>query len=323
MNKIKFERFDQLAGWLCFAIAAWTYLDTVEPSVSFWDCPEYVTCAAKGEVGHPPGNTFFLLAGRFFANFAAGDMTQVAIWINRMSALFSAGTILFLFWSITALTFKLMIKRKEEPTLGQTILILGCGLVGALAYTWSDTFWFSAVEAEVYAFSSFMTALTFWLILKWEQRAVQPSADKYLILISYIVGLSIGVHLLNLLCLPAIVLIYYFHHKRQATVWGVTSTLCLSVVLIAVILYGIIPGIIWLAKGSELWMVNSLGLPYHSGTLACYMGIVGLLIAMYICICRGHLFRASNTRLAANIDYITPRVPLISLFRYRHLARTA
>lgn len=303
MNKIKFERFDQLAGWLCFAIAAWTYLDTVEPSVSFWDCPEYVTCAAKGEVGHPPGNTFFLLAGRFFANFAAGDMTQVAIWINRMSALFSAGTILFLFWSITALTFKLMIKRKEEPTLGQTILILGCGLVGALAYTWSDTFWFSAVEAEVYAFSSFMTALTFWLILKWEQRAVQPSADKYLILISYIVGLSIGVHLLNLLCLPAIVLIYYFHHKRQATVWGVTSTLCLSVVLIAVILYGIIPGIIWLAKGSELWMVNSLGLPYHSGTLACYMGIVGLLIAMYICICRGHLFRASNTRLAANIVF--------------------
>lgn len=301
MNKIKYERLERLAGWICFAIAAWTYLNTVEPSISFWDCPEYVTCAAKGEVGHPPGNTLFLLAGRFFANFAAGDMSQVAIWINRMSALLSAGTILFLFWSITALTSKLIIGRHGNPTLSQTILILGCGSVGALAYTWSDTFWFSAVEAEVYAFSSFMTALTFWLILKWEQRADQSSADKYLILISYIVGLSIGVHLLNLLCLPAIVLIYYFHHKQRLSFWGILSVLCLAVILIAVILYGTIPGIVWLSKGCELWMVNSLGLPYHSGTMVCYFGIVGLLVIIYVRICRHHLFRGDRARMAANI----------------------
>lgn len=303
MNKIKFERIEQMAGWICFAIAAWTYLNTVEPSVSFWDCPEYVTCAAKGEVGHPPGNTLFLLAGRYFANFAAGDMSQVAICINRMSALFSAGTILFLFWSITALTHNLIVNREEQPTLSQTILIIGCGLVGALVYTWSDTFWFSAVEAEVYAFSSFMTALTFWLILKWEQKADHPSSDKYLILISYIIGLSIGVHLLNLLCLPAIVLIYYFHHKRQPNFWGIVSVLCLSVVLIAFILYGIIPGVVWLAKSCELWMVNTLGLPYQSGTLASYIGIVVLLIAMYIGICRRRLFCAKGSRVAANIVF--------------------
>ena len=303
MNTKSFERLNDLMGWVTFAIAAWTYWMTVEPSISFWDCPEYVACAVKGEVGHPPGNTFFLLAGRFFANFACGDMTRVAIWINRMSALFSAGTILFLFWTITSLTSRIII-RKEHPTisLAQTITVLGSGLVGSLAYTWSDTFWFSAVEAEVYSFSSLMTALTFWLILKWERRADNPSADRYLILIAYVVGLSIGVHLLNLLCLPAIVLICYFRRSEHPGFLGIMLVLLASFLLIAAILYGFIPGMVWLAKHFELFFVNTLGFGYNSGTLACFVLVFFALIALLFLICRGIVFKG-RSRLAYNVVF--------------------
>lgn len=282
MMRIKqFNRLDCWLGWACFFVAAFTYWQTVEPSVSFWDCPEYVACAAKGEVGHPPGNTFFLLAGRFFANFAGGDDSQIAIWINRMSALFSAGTILLLFWTLTSFTKRLMTGRGGDAaaiTVHEAMLIEGCGVVGALVYTWSDTFWFSAVEAEVYGFSSFMTALTFWLILKWEQQPDTPAADRYLLLIAYIVGLSIGVHLLNLLCLPAIVLIAYFRKHPVVLWWKVLGVVCLSFALIALILFGIIPGVVWLAQQVESVFVSVLKFDYNWGTLVCYLAlIVGLL----------------------------------------------
>ncbi|MDE6152714.1 MAG: DUF2723 domain-containing protein, partial [Muribaculaceae bacterium] len=190
-------------GWLCFLIAAVTYLATVEPTASFWDCPEFIAQGSKLEVGHPPGNPVFMLAARFCVNFVGGDSSQVALAVNCMSALLSAGTILLLFWTITHLTRRLLVKDGEEHiSLPKMIAIMGSGICGALCYTWSDTFWFSAVEGEVYAFSSFCTALVFWLILKWENRAHEAHSDRYLILIAYVIGISIAVHLLNLLCIP-------------------------------------------------------------------------------------------------------------------------
>lgn len=276
----QYKLLNNIFGWIAFAIAAFTYLKTVEPTASFWDCPEFITCAAMGEVGHPPGNTFFNLTGRFFVNFAGGDMQQAAVWVNRMSALFSAGTILFLFWTITALTKKLVCRNDErEMSLSQMITILGSGMVGALVYTWSDTFWFSAVEAEVYAFSSFMTALVFWLILKWENHAGGVEGDRYIILLAYIIGLSIGVHLLNLLCIPAIVLVYYFKKNPNAQLKGTLGVLLLSMLLIAFILYGMIPGLVKLASATELFFVNTLGMSYNSGT-AFYFFFVLLLLAV-------------------------------------------
>lgn len=277
----QYKLLNNLFGWIAFAIAAYTYLSTVEPTASFWDCPEFITCATKGEVGHPPGNTFFNLTGRFFVNFAGGDVQQAAIWVNRMSALFSAGAILFLFWTITALTKKLVCRKnnkEQDMSWAQIITVLGSGMVGALVYTWSDTFWFSAVEAEVYAFSSFMTALVFWLILKWENNASGVEGDRYIILLAYIIGLSIGVHLLNLLCIPAIVLVYYFKKNPQANLKGTIGALVISVLLIAFILYGLIPGLIKLASATELLFVNGFGLGYNSGTLTYYVFVIALLV---------------------------------------------
>ncbi len=296
MNRKTYLRWNDLLGWTTFGIAAWTYLSTVEPSISFWDCPEYVACAVKGEVGHPPGNAFFLLMGRVFANAAGDDISRAALWMNRMSALFSAGTILFLYWTITALVSRLLWPMSWP----KGILTLGSGLVGALAYTWSDTFWFSAVEAEVYAFSSFMTALTFWLMLKWEARADEPSADRYLILIAYVVGLSIGVHLLNLLCLPAIVLIAYHRRCRRPNRWRLAGALALSLLLIAVILYGLIPGVVWLAQRAELLAVNGLGLPYNTGTLFSYAGALAIIILLLWRVYCGRWHHSVGRRVVAN-----------------------
>ena len=214
----KYNIINNSLGWLCFAIAAVTYLLTLEPTVSFWDCPEFISQGYKLEVGHPPGNPIFMLAARFFVNFTGGDVTKVAVAVNTMSALLSAATILLLFWTITHLVRRLITKDDAaDYTAAEMISIFGSGLVGALAYTWSDTFWFSAVEGEVYAFSSFCTALVFWLILKWENRADQPHSDSYLILIAYVIGISIAVHLLNLLCIPAIVLVFQDSSKWHST----------------------------------------------------------------------------------------------------------
>ena len=215
----RYNLINNSLGWLCFLIAAITYILTLEPTASFWDCPEFILQAMKLEVGHPPGNPIFMLTGRFFVNFAGGDVTKVALMVNTMSALLSAGTILLLFWTVTHLVKKLIVKDDAtEISLPQMIAIMGSGMCGALVYTWSDTFWFSAVEGEVYAFSSFCTALVFWLILKWENRADEPHSDRYIILIAYVIGISIGVHLLNLLCIPAVVLVIYYRkykNKRQ------------------------------------------------------------------------------------------------------------
>ncbi len=313
----QYKLLNNIFGWVAFLIAAYTYLSTVEPTASFWDCPEFITCADKGEVGHPPGNTFFNLTGRFFVNFAGGDVTQAAIWVNRMSAMFSAATILFLFWTITALTKKFVCRDnkhagtdREEMSWAQIITILGAGMVGALAYTWSDTFWFSAVEAEVYAFSSFMTALVFWLILKWERQANGVEGDRYIILLAYIIGLSIGVHLLNLLTLPAIVLVYYFKKHPNATLMGSLGALVLSVALVFFILYGMIPGMVKLASATELFFVNSLGCSFNTGTGLYFFFILAFLaVGIFLMYRRGTSAMTQNIVLALGI--ILSGVPFI------------
>ncbi|MBQ0023051.1 MAG: DUF2723 domain-containing protein [Prevotellaceae bacterium] len=251
-------------GWVIFAVAAFTYCSTIEPTASFWDCPEFISTASKLEVGHPPGAPFFMLFGNFFSLFAS-DPTQIAKMVNIMSALLSAGCILFLFWSITHLAKKLIIKDNETPELPQILAVMGSGIAGALIYTWSDTFWFSAVEGEVYAFSSFFTALVFWLILKWEDNADKPHSDKWLVFIAYLVGLSIGVHLLNLLCIPAIVLVYYYKMSKNPTGKGSLLVLGVSVVIIAAVLYGIVPGIVKIGGWFELLFVNAMGMSYNTG----------------------------------------------------------
>lgn len=264
----KYNTLNNAFGWLMFAIAAVTYLLTIEPTASFWDCPEFISQGYKLEIGHPPGNPIFMLAARFAINFTS-DPSKASVAVNVMSAILSALTILLLFWTVTHLVKKLLVKDGEEDsmTLTQYVLIFGSGVVGALAYTWSDTFWFSAVEAEVYAFSSFCTALVFWLILKWENRADEPNSDRYLILIAYVIGVSVAVHLLNLLCIPAIVLVFYYKKFKDTTVKGSLIALCVSFVIIAAILYGLVPGFVKAAQVFELFCVNTLGMPYNSGVL--------------------------------------------------------
>ncbi|WP_297272240.1 DUF2723 domain-containing protein [uncultured Bacteroides sp.] len=264
MKQYKFV--NNLVGWITFLIAATVYCLTIEPTASFWDCPEFITTGYKLEVGHPPGAPFFMLVANLFSQFAS-DPSEVAKMVNYMSALMSGACILFLFWSITHLVRKLVVKDEEHITAGQTALIMGSGLVGSLAYTFSDTFWFSAVEGEVYAFSSLFTAVVFWLILKWENVADQPHSDRWLVLIAYLTGLSIGVHLLNLLCLPAIVLVYYYKKVPHANAKGSLLALLGSMVLVAVVLYGIVPGIVKVGGWFELLFVNTLGMPFNTGVV--------------------------------------------------------
>ena len=265
----KFKLWNVILGWFVFAIAAATYLMTMEPTASFWDCGEFIVSANKLDVGHPPGAPFFMLIGRFATLFAS-DQAHVAMCVNAVSALASALTILFLFWTITALGRKLLTTQNNATyTIPQGIALLGAGLVGALAYTFSDTFWFSAVEGEVYALSSLFTAVVFWLILKWDEHADEEGSDKWLILIAYLMGLSIGTHLLNLLTIPAIVLVYYF--RRHEFSWkGVCAAFGVSVAILAVILYGIIPGVPTIAGWFELLFTNVLGCPFNTG-LAVYL----------------------------------------------------
>ena len=270
-----FKQLNNIVGWLTFLVAAITYLLTIEPTASFWDCGEFITTSFKLEVGHPPGAPLFMIMGRFF-NLFASSPSKVAIMVNTMSGLASAFTILFLFWTITHLAKKL-IKADGEYTLGQTIAILGSGVVGALAYTFSDTFWFSAVEGEVYASSSLFTALVFWAILKWEDEADEPYANRWIVLIAYLMGLSIGVHLLNLLAIPAIVFVYYFR-KYKATRNGILISLLVSLVILGVIMYGIIPGVITIATWFELIFVNGMGMPFNSGAVIYALILVSALV---------------------------------------------
>lgn len=262
----QYRLVDNVLGWVAFIIAAYTYCSTIEPTASFWDCPEFIDTGYKLQIGHPPGAPFFMLTANLFSHFVS-DPSQVARMVNTMSALLSATTILFLFWTITHLTRKLVLNNWGELTTSKLIAIEASGLVGALIYTWSDTFWFSAVEGEVYAYSSAFTAIVFWLILKWEDHADEPHSDRWLVLIFYMTGLSIGVHLLNLLCLPAIVLVYCYRRFPNVEAKGSLVALMISFAIVAAVLYGVVPGIVTVGGWFELLFVNGLGLPFNTGLI--------------------------------------------------------
>ncbi|MBN2175909.1 MAG: DUF2723 domain-containing protein [Bacteroidales bacterium] len=271
-----FNNLNNILGWIVFAIASVVYIITSEPTASFWDCGEYIATAYKLQVGHPPGAPFFQLAGRFFSLFAFGNEALVARMVNTMSALSSSFTILFLFWTISMLAKKLA-NRTGELSTGKQWAVLGSAFVGSLAYTFSDSFWFSATEGEVYAMSSFFTALVFWAILKWEAVADEKHSYRWLIFIAYTMGLSIGVHLLNLLAIPAIAFVYYFKKYKNPSRKGMIVTLVISIVVLGIIMNGIIPWIVKLAGHFELFFVNTLRLPFNTGTIFYFIVLIGVI----------------------------------------------
>ena len=269
----QFKKLNNYIGWVVFLIASFVYLSTIEQTVSFWDCGEYIATAYKLEVGHPPGAPFFQLFGRIFTLFANQGTSEVAVAINAMSAMCSSFTILFLFWTITAFGRKLLLKNKEDHDFGKIIAVLGSGVVGALAYTFSDSFWFSAVEGEVYAMSSLFTAVTFWCIMKWEEESDKPDASRWLVLIGYLIGLSIGVHLLSLLTIPAMGMIYYFK-KYNYSKAGAIKAFIASMMILGLVQGVIIPGAVSLISKFELFFVNTIGLPFNSGTIIYFLAII-------------------------------------------------
>jgi pentatricopeptide repeat protein len=264
---MKYSKINNITGFICFFIATLTYMLTLEPSVSFWDCGEFISSALKMQIVHQPGAPLFLMIERFFAIFAFGDQTRVAYFMNVGSAIASGATILFLFWTITALAKKILVNRGDEPTKANLYSIIGAGIVGALAYTFSDSFWFSAVEAEVYALSSLATAVVFWAILKWEAVADEPHADRWLLFIAYIMGLSIGIHLLNLLTIPALAFVYYFRKTEKPTATGILKTFGIGVLILAVVQYGIIQYLVKFGAYFDLFFVNTLHLGFGTGVL--------------------------------------------------------
>jgi hypothetical protein len=272
-----YRKVNTILGWLIFVVASAVYILTSEPTASFWDCGEYISTAYKLQVGHPPGAPLFQIIGRFFSLFAFSNPHLVARMVNTMSALASGFTILFLFWSITMLAKKIIL-HNNVITKGKLYAIMGSGMVGALAYTFSDSFWFSAVEGEVYAMSSFFTAIVFWAILKWEESSDEKHALRWIILIAYLMGLSIGVHLLNLLAIPAISFIYYFKKYPRPTWKGIIKTLIIAFIILAFVMNGIIPWIVKLAGLFELFFVNSIRLPFNTGTLIYFLLLVGGII---------------------------------------------
>ncbi|MBU2269498.1 MAG: DUF2723 domain-containing protein, partial [Bacteroidetes bacterium] len=276
-----YKRINNLLGWLSFLIASIVYISTLEPSASYWDCGEFISAAYKLQIVHQPGAPLFLMIGKIFSLFAS-DPTKVAYCINISSALASGATIMFLFWSITALARKVVLKYKTAEDSTDLILIMGAGLVGALAYAFSDSFWFSAVEAEVYAMSSLSTAIVFWAILKWDAHADEPFADKWLLFIAYVMGLSIGIHLLNLLAIPAIALVYYLRRTKKTTNRGVLTAIMVGIIILAIIQYGIIQYLIKIAANFDLLFVNSFGLGFGSGVIFFIALMLGLTIYLII-----------------------------------------
>jgi hypothetical protein len=272
-----YKKLNNILGWIVFAIASFVYIITAEPTASFWDCGEYVATAFKLQVGHPPGAPLFQLIGRFFTLFAFGNTANVALMINIMSAASSGFTILFLFWTLTILGKKLAL-RSGEMTIGKMVAIFGSALVGSLAYTFSDSFWFSSVEGEVYAMSSFFTALVFWAILKWDEASDEHHSFRWLIFIAYMVGLSVGVHLLNLLAIPAIAFVYYFKKHEQTSYKGMIITFIISILILGFVMNGIIPWVVKLAGYSELFFVNTIGLPFNTGTIIYFILIIGAIV---------------------------------------------
>jgi hypothetical protein len=265
MSSLNHNKLNAILGWSAFAIALITYTLTLEPTVSYWDCGEYISTAVKLEIGHPPGAPLFQMLGAFFAMFTS-DVTQVAYMVNFMSALASAFTILFLFWTITALAKK-MVSKSEEISQSKSYAILGSGLVGSLAYCFSDSFWFSAVEGEVYAMSSFLMALLFWLALRWEAEMHKPQGNKWLLLISFVVGLSFGVHILSLLVIPSIVFIYFYKNYKDITPKKFILANIASITVLLFVFKFLFPFTLKYFSALELFFVNSIGLPFNSGSI--------------------------------------------------------
>jgi hypothetical protein len=263
---LDFRKVNNLTGLVVFIIATFTFTATVEPTASFWDCGEFIAASYKLQVPHPPGAPFFLLLGRMFSFLSFGDVTKVAFWINMLSVLASAFTILFTFWIITLLGRKALNIKGDQLTASQTILLMGAGAVGALSCAFADSFWFSAVEAEVYAMSSFFTSFVVWAMFKWERIEDESAANRWLIFIAYVIGLSIGVHLLNLVTLPALALVYYFK-KYKPTFWGGVAAMAVGGFILILINNIIIPGLPSMAGMLEIFFVNSIGLPFGSGII--------------------------------------------------------
>ncbi|WP_214072442.1 DUF2723 domain-containing protein [Mucilaginibacter sp. dw_454] len=275
---MKYNKINNLFGWLAFIIASLTYILTLEQSASFWDCGEFIACIYRLQVAHQPGAPLFTMIGKVFSLLSFGNVTKVAYWTNVASALASGATIMLLFWTITALAKKILVKKEEDLHLTNIILIIGSGLVGALAYAWSDTFWFSAVESEVYAQSSLCTAIVFWAILKWDAHADEPHADRWIIFIAYVMGLSIGIHLLNLLVIPAIALVIYFRKSNKVSAWGTIKAFLTGVVVLAAVLWGIIQYTVKGAAFSDLLFVNTFGLGFGSGAIAFFLLLFGTIV---------------------------------------------
>jgi len=275
---MQYKKINNLLGWLCFVIASVTYILTLEPSVSFWDCGEFISCAFRLQVAHQPGYPVFAMLGKLFSLLSFGNNAKVPYFTNMGSAIASGATIMFLFWTITALAKKLLPVAEGEEDKNRTLLIMGAGLVGALAFTFSDTFWFSAVETIVFALSSLCTAIVFWAILKWDAHADEPGADKWLIFIAYVIGLSIGIHLLNLLTIPAISLVYYFRRTKKITVKNGMIAFFVSILILGAVQFGIRQFSIQLAAYFDLFFVNGLGLGFGTGAVFFFLLLIGLLI---------------------------------------------
>src|ERR1700748_2864781 len=276
---MQYKKINNLLGWLCFVIASLTYILTLEPSVSFWDCGEFISCAYRLQVAHQPGYPMFAMLGKMFSLLSFGNTAKVPYFTNMGSAIASGATIMFLFWTITALAKKMLASKAGEAAgEDRTILIMGAGLVGALAFTYTDTFWFSAVETIVFALSALCTAVVFWAILKWDAHADEPGADKWLVFIAYVIGLSIGIHLLNLLTIPAIAMVYYFRRGRNVSVGGAIGTFLIGVLILVFVQYGIRGYTIKIAAYFDLFFVNNLGLGFWSGAFFWFFIIAAILV---------------------------------------------
>jgi len=275
---MNYKKINNLTGWFCFVIASITYILTLEPSVSFWDCGEFISCAYRLQVSHQPGYPLFAMLGKAFSLLSLGDHTKVAYFTNLMSALASGATIMFLFWTITALAKKLLNTGTEEAARTKQLLIFGAGLVGALAFTFTDTFWFSAVETIVFSLSSLCTAIVFWAILKWEAQADKPGADKWIVLIAYMIGLSLGIHLLNLLTIPAIAMVYYFRRYKKVGFKSGIIAFLISILILGLVQFGIRGYTIYFAAWFDYFFVNSLGMGFGSGVVIFFALLFGSLI---------------------------------------------
>jgi hypothetical protein len=292
-----YNKLNNLLGWLCFAIAATTYILTLEPSVSFWDCGEFISCAFRLQISHQPGYPLFAMIGKAFSLLSLGDNTKVAYFTNMASALASAATVMFLFWTITALAKKMLVKREEAADASTQTLIMGAGLVGALAFAYTDTFWFSAVETIVFAQAALCVSVVFWAILKWEARADEPGADRFLILIAYVMGLSIGIHLLNLLTIPALTLVYYFRKSNRISTKGTFIAIFTGIGLLALVQFGIIQYTVKIAAYFDLFFVNTLKFGFGSGSIVFLLLLISAIIS-------GMVYSVRKNKPALNLALI-------------------